>query len=66
MFGFLYDRFGAPAAFGTGAALAGIAAILLALVPTRTPAPPHARTFARRPSAPDKIVSPNASNSRNQ
>jgi MFS family permease len=52
MFGFLYDRFGAPAAFGTGAALAGVAALLLALVPTRTPAPPHPRTSHSSHAAP--------------
>jgi MFS family permease len=33
MFGYLYDRFGAPVAFEAGAALAGVAAILLLLVP---------------------------------
>lgn len=33
-FGFLYERFGAGAAFGTGAALASIAALLLLWVPT--------------------------------
>jgi MFS family permease len=32
-FGFLYDRFGAPTAFGIGAALAGLAASLLVFVP---------------------------------
>ena len=31
-FGFLYERFGAPAAFGTGAALAALAAVLLACI----------------------------------
>ena len=31
-FGFLYERFGAPAAFGTGAALATLAAALLACI----------------------------------
>lgn len=36
LFGFLYDRFGAPVAFMTGAALAGVAAVLLLLVPTDT------------------------------
>jgi MFS family permease len=34
LFGFLYERFGAPFAFGTGAALAGLAAVLLMAVPT--------------------------------
>jgi MFS family permease len=33
-FGFLYDQFGAPAAFGTGAALAGVAAVALLFVPS--------------------------------
>ena len=33
-FGFLYQRFGAPAAFGTGAALAALAAVLLACIRT--------------------------------
>lgn len=33
VFGSLYDRFGASAAFGVGAALAGVAALLLAAVP---------------------------------
>jgi MFS family permease len=33
-FGFLYDRFGAPAAFGTGSALAACAAVLLAFIRT--------------------------------
>ena len=32
-FGFFYDRFGAPIAFGIGAALAAIAALLLVVVP---------------------------------
>src|SRR5258705_989970 len=36
LFGYLYDRFGAPVAFVTGAALAGIAAVLLLLIPTDT------------------------------
>jgi MFS family permease len=31
-FGFFYDRFGAPTAFGVGAALAAIAALLLVVV----------------------------------
>lgn len=34
-FGYLYDRFGAPTAFGVGAGLAGFAAILLVFVPVR-------------------------------
>jgi MFS family permease len=33
-FGFLYDRFGAPVAFGTGSALAACAAVLLAFIRT--------------------------------
>jgi MFS family permease len=33
IFGFLYDRFGAPTAFGAGAALAGVAAVLLMITP---------------------------------
>lgn len=33
IFGFLYDRFGAPTAFATGAALAGVAAVLLMIAP---------------------------------
>jgi MFS family permease len=33
-FGFLYDRFGAPVAFGTGSALAACAAVLLAFLRT--------------------------------
>jgi len=36
LFGYLYDRYGAPAAFITGAALAGIAAVLLLWIPTDT------------------------------
>jgi len=36
LFGYLYDRFGAPVAFVTGAALAGVAAVLLLLIPTDT------------------------------
>ena len=36
LFGYLYDRYGAPAAFITGAALAGVAAVLLLLIPTDT------------------------------
>ncbi len=36
LFGYLYDRFGAPVAFVTGAATAGIAAVLLLLIPTDT------------------------------
>jgi MFS family permease len=36
LFGYLYDRFGAPVAFMTGAALAGVAAVLLLLIPTDT------------------------------
>jgi MFS family permease len=35
-FGFLYERFGAPAAFGTGSALAACAAVLLACIPVTT------------------------------
>jgi len=31
----LYDRFGAATAFGTGAALATLAVVMLLLVPTR-------------------------------
>ncbi len=34
LFGFLWKWFGAPVAFGTGAALAGFATVLLAFVPT--------------------------------
>jgi MFS family permease len=34
-FGYLYDRFGAPTAFGVGAGLAALAAILLVFVPAR-------------------------------
>ncbi len=37
VFGVLYDRFGHAAAFGTGAALAGMAAVLLLLLRTDTP-----------------------------
>ena len=33
-FGFLYERFGPAAAFGTGSALAGVAAVLLLALPT--------------------------------
>jgi len=33
-FGFLYERLGATVAFGTGSALAGVAALLLVFVPT--------------------------------
>jgi MFS family permease len=36
VFGFLYERFGPAAAFGTGAALAALAAVLLLAVPTGT------------------------------
>ena len=36
LFGELYERFGAPVAFTTGAALAGVAAVLLLLIPTDT------------------------------
>jgi MFS family permease len=32
-FGFFYDRFGAPTAFSVGAALAGVAAVLLVIMP---------------------------------
>jgi len=32
LFGFLYERFGAPVAFGTGAGLAGVAALLLLIL----------------------------------
>jgi MFS family permease len=35
VFGVIYERFGAPAAFGTGAALAGLSAVLLLLTPAR-------------------------------
>jgi hypothetical protein len=35
LFGVLYERSGPAAAFSTGAALAGVAAVLLLLVPTR-------------------------------
>ena len=34
LFGYIYDHFGAPAAFSVGAALAGIAAVALAFVPS--------------------------------
>lgn len=51
-FGFLYQRFSAAAAFGTGAALAALAAILLLWVPT----------IPRD----GKIMSSNAKNSRHQ
>jgi hypothetical protein len=34
VFGFIYERFSPAAAFTTGAALAGAAALLLLLVPT--------------------------------
>jgi MFS family permease len=34
LFGYVYDRFGAPAAFSLGAALAGVAAVALAFVPS--------------------------------
>lgn len=40
-FGFFYDRFGAPIAFGAGAALAAVAALLLVVVPV-----PNVRTDA--------------------
>jgi len=36
LFGELYERFGAPVAFTTGAALAGAATVLLLLIPTDT------------------------------
>ena len=36
LFGELYEHFGAPVAFMTGAALAGVAAVLLLLIPTDT------------------------------
>jgi len=36
LFGFLYQRFGAPVAFGTGAALAAIASVLLGLIQAPT------------------------------
>jgi len=36
LFGYLYDRYGAAAAFITGAALAGVAAVLLLWIPTDT------------------------------
>ena len=36
VFGELYEHFGAPVAFMTGAALAGVAAVLLLLIPTDT------------------------------
>jgi MFS family permease len=36
-FGFLYERFGAAVAFGTGSGLAGLAAVLLALIRPRAP-----------------------------
>ena len=34
LFGFLYERFGSPVAFSTGAALAAIAAVALIFIPT--------------------------------
>jgi MFS family permease len=37
VFGVIYDRYGHAPAFGTGAALAGLAAVLLLLVPTDKP-----------------------------
>ena len=43
LFGYLYERFGAPVAFMTGAGLAGVAAVLLLLVPTDTIKDSHAR-----------------------
>jgi MFS family permease len=36
LFGELYERFGSPVAFTTGAGLAGIAAVLLLFIPTDT------------------------------
>jgi MFS family permease len=36
LFGYLYEHFGSPVAFMTGAALAGVAAVLLLLIPTDT------------------------------
>jgi MFS family permease len=35
VFGLLYERLGAATAFGAGAAIAGLAAVLLLLTPTR-------------------------------
>jgi MFS family permease len=52
VFGLLYERFGAPVAFGTGSALAGAAAALLAVVPV----PSEANV---------KIIGSNAPNPRN-
>ena len=52
-FGLLYERISSAAAFGTGAALAALAAMLLTFVPT-----------SRTPNV--KIVSSNASNTRHQ
>jgi MFS family permease len=34
LFGYLYEHFGSPVAFGTGATLAAIAAVALAFIPT--------------------------------
>ena len=36
LFGYLYEHFGSPVAFMTGAALAGVAAVLLLFIPTDT------------------------------
>jgi MFS family permease len=35
LFGYLYEHFGSSTAFTTGAALAGVAAVMLLFVPTR-------------------------------
>jgi MFS family permease len=51
MFGFLYERFSAATAFGTGAALAAVAAVLLMWVP---------------PGRDGTMMSSNAKNSRNK
>ena len=42
LFGYLYEHFGSPVAFMTGAALAGVAAVLLLFIPTDTIKDSHA------------------------
>ena len=42
LFGLLYQHFGPATAFTTGAALAGVAAVLLLLIPTDTIKDSHA------------------------
>jgi len=42
LFGYVYEHFGSPVAFMTGAALAGVAAVLLLFIPTDTIKDSHA------------------------